>query len=163
MEELSKAMEQHMDQMADLVQKISGELRSGLRPAYDNLIGFFHAIDWKEPWLICLISFHILLLIIAIISRKSVNFQMCLFLLTLSGVYLAERLNKILGDNWKSFATQNYFDPLGIFLSTLWSGPLLVIAIVILVNTLLSLCHLIVRWKKAELRHRARLSRNKQD
>ncbi|KAL3737086.1 hypothetical protein ACJRO7_025933 [Eucalyptus globulus] len=163
MEELSKAMEQHMDQMADLVQKISGELRSGLRPAYDNLIGFFHAIDWKEPWLICLISFHILLLIIAIISRKSVNFQMCLFLLTLSGVYLAERLNKILGDNWKSFATQNYFDPQGIFLSTLWSGPLLVIAIVILVNTLLSLCHLIVRWKKAELRHRARLSRNKQD
>lgn len=163
MEELSKAMEQHMDQMADLVQKISGELRSGLRPAYDNLIGFFHAIDWKEPWLICLISFHILLLIIAIISRKSVNFQMCLFLLTLSGVYLAERLNKILGDNWKSFATQNYFDSQGIFLSTLWSGPLLVIAIVILVNTLLSLCHLIVRWKKAELRHRARLSRNKQD
>lgn len=163
MEELSKAMEQHMDQMADLVQKISGELRSGLRPAYDNLIGFFHAIDWKEPWLICLISFHILLLIIAIISRKSVNFQMCLFLLTLSGVYLAERLNKILGDNWKSFATQNCFDPQGIFLSTLWSGPLLVIAIVILVNTLLSLCHLIVRWKKAELRHRARLSRNKQD
>lgn len=163
MEELSKAMEQHMDQMADLVQKISGELRSGLRPAYDNLIGFFHAIDWKEPWIICLISFHILLLIIAIISRKSVNFQMCLFLLTLSGVYLAERLNKILGDNWKSFATQNYFDPQGIFLSTLWSGPLLVIAIVILVNTLLSLCHLIVRWKKAELRHRARLSRNKQD
>ncbi|XP_010063772.2 transmembrane protein 18 [Eucalyptus grandis] len=163
MEELSKAMEQHMDQMVDLVQKISGELRSGLRPAYDNLIGFFHAIDWKEPWLICLISFHILLLIIAIISRKSVNFQMCLFLLTLSGVYLAERLNKILGDNWKSFATQNYFDPQGIFLSTLWSGPLLVIAIVILVNTLLSLCHLIVRWKKAELRHRARLSRNKQD
>lgn len=163
MEELSKAMEQHMDQMADLVQKISGELRSGLRPGYDNLIGFFHAIDWKEPWLICLISFHILLLIIAIISRKSVNFQMCLFLLTLSGVYLAERLNKFLGDNWKSFATQNYFDPQGIFLSTLWSGPLLVIAIVILVNTLLSLCHLIVRWKKAELRHRARLSRNKQD
>ena len=104
-----------------------------------------------------------MLLIIVIISRKSVNFQMCLFLLTLSGVYLAERLNKFLGDNWKSFATQNYFDPHGLFLSTLWSGPLLVIVIVILVNMLLSLCHLIVRWKKAELRHRARLSRNKQD
>ncbi|KAI6681191.1 hypothetical protein NL676_035072 [Syzygium grande] len=51
-----------------------------------------------------------------------------------SGVYLAERLNKFLGDNWKSFATQNYFDPHGLFLSTLWSGPLLVVAIVILVE-----------------------------
>lgn len=36
-----------MNQMADLVQKFSDELRSGLRPAYDNFIGFFHAIDWK--------------------------------------------------------------------------------------------------------------------
>lgn len=51
------------------------------------------------------------------------------------GVYLAERLNKLLGENWGTFATQNYFDSHGIFLSTLWSGPLLVIAIIILVLT----------------------------
>lgn len=55
------------------------------------------------------------------------------------GVYFAERLNKILGDNWKSFASQNYFDPHGLFFSTLWSGPLLVIAIIILVSYLLLL------------------------
>lgn len=47
MEELKSAVEEHMEQMADLVQKFSAELRSGLRPAYDNFIGFFHAIDWK--------------------------------------------------------------------------------------------------------------------
>lgn len=47
MEELKSAMEEHMEQMADLVQKLSAELRSGLRPAFDNFIGFFHAIDWK--------------------------------------------------------------------------------------------------------------------
>ena len=47
MDELRSAMEKHVDQMADLVQKLSAELRSGIRPAYDNFIGFFHAIDWK--------------------------------------------------------------------------------------------------------------------
>lgn len=47
MEELKIAMEQQMDLMADLVQKLSTELRSGFGPAYDNFIGFFHAIDWK--------------------------------------------------------------------------------------------------------------------
>ncbi|KAF3645229.1 putative psbP domain-containing protein 5, chloroplastic-like [Capsicum annuum] len=78
-------------------------------------------------------------------------------MITVGGVYGAERLNRILAANWKSFARQNYFDSHGIFLSTLWSGPLLVIAIIVLVNTLFSLCYLIVRWKKAELRHRARL------
>lgn len=47
MEELRSALEDHMNQMADLVQKLSSELRSGLRPAYENFMGFFHAIDWK--------------------------------------------------------------------------------------------------------------------
>ncbi|KAL6962041.1 hypothetical protein U1Q18_036996 [Sarracenia purpurea var. burkii] len=163
MEELKSAVNDHMDQMADLVEKLTVELRSGLRPAYDNFIGFFHAIDWTEPWLMCLMLFHVVLLLVTIISRKNTNFQMCLFLLALAGVYLAEKLNSFLRENWQSFAGQNYFDPRGLFLSVLWSGPLLVIAIIILVNTLFSLCYLIVKWKKAELRHRARLSRNKED
>ncbi|KZV33834.1 hypothetical protein F511_29077, partial [Dorcoceras hygrometricum] len=79
------------------------------------------------------------------------------------GVFLAEVLNRILAGNWRSFAGQNYFDPQGLFLSVLWSGPLLVIAVLILVNTLFSLCHLIVRWKRAELRHRARAASTKED
>ncbi|XP_059630874.1 uncharacterized protein LOC132273816 [Cornus florida] len=163
MEELKSTMEDHMNQMADLVEKFSAELRSGLRPAYDNFIGFFHAIDWKEPWLICLMLSHAALLLMTLISRRNINFQMYLFLLALAGVYLAERFNKFLAGNWKIFASQNYFDPHGLFLSVIWSGPLLVIAIIILVNTLFTLCQLIVRWKKAELRHRARLSHNKEE
>lgn len=55
------------------------------------------------------------------------------------GVYLAERLNRILASNWKSFAGQNYFDANGLFLSVLWSGPLLVIAIIILVSCKLNI------------------------
>ncbi|XP_073043648.1 uncharacterized protein [Primulina eburnea] len=163
MEELQSALNAHMDQMADLVEKLTSELRSGLKPAYENFLGFFHAINWKEPWLICLISIHVFLLLVTFASRKNVNFQMCLFLLALGGVYLAERLNSFLAGNWRSFAGQNYFDPHGLFLSVLWSGPLLVIAVLILVNTLFSMCHLIVRWKRAELRHRARAASNKED
>ncbi|GER30785.1 transmembrane protein 18 [Striga asiatica] len=163
MEDLQSAFNAHMDQMADLVEKLSAELRTGLKPAYESFMGFFHAIDWKEPWLICLVSFHVLLLLVTFLSRKNINFQMCLFLLALGGVYLAELLNQFLAGNWRSFAGQNYFDSNGLFLSILWSGPLLVIAILILVNTLFSLCYLIVRWKRAELRHRARTAHSKEE
>ncbi|CAH9076431.1 unnamed protein product [Cuscuta europaea] len=163
MDQLTSALNTHMDQMADLVEKFSAELRSGLKPAYENFIGFFHAIDWTEHWLVGLLSFHAVLLLLTVFSRKNINFQMFLFLFSLGGVYFAENLNKILAANWESFARQNYFDPNGVFLSVLWSGPLLVIAIIILVNTLFSLCQMMVRWKKAELRHRAILARNKQD
>ncbi|XP_058787323.1 uncharacterized protein LOC131661732 [Vicia villosa] len=162
-EELKSAMNEHVDLMSDLVQKISSELRTNLRPAYDNFLGFFHAIDWKEPWLLGLLTFYVVLLLVTIISRKNPNFQMCLFFLTLAGVYLAERLNSFLGGHWKSFSSQNYFDPSGVFMSVLWSGPLLALAMIILINTLFSLCYLIVKWKRAELRHRARAARSKQE
>ncbi|PIA32770.1 hypothetical protein AQUCO_04300007v1 [Aquilegia coerulea] len=162
MEELKTVMNEHIDQMADLVEKFTAELRTGFQPAVDNFKGFFHAINWKEPWLIGLISFHVSLLLIIVISRKNVNFQMLLFLMALAGVYFAEKMNTVLHSNWESFAGQNYFDAHGVFVSVLWSGPLLCMSILILMNTLFSLCQLIVRWKKAELRHRARVSR-KQD
>jgi len=55
-DELKSAMEEHVDLMSDLVQKISSELRSNLRPAKDNFLGFFHAIDWKVPTLLLSIS-----------------------------------------------------------------------------------------------------------
>ncbi|KAJ6291531.1 hypothetical protein OIU76_023581 [Salix suchowensis] len=44
-----------------------------------------------------------------------------------------------MGDCWRSFASQNYFDPHGVFLSVVWSGPLLIIATIILINSLFSL------------------------
>lgn len=47
MEELQSAVNAHFDQMSDLVEKLSAEFRSGLKPAYENFMGFFHAIDWK--------------------------------------------------------------------------------------------------------------------
>jgi len=163
MEDLKAALSDHVDLVSELLEKFSGELRSGFGPAVNNFIGFFHAIDWKEPWLICLILFHVTLLLTAIISRKNVNFQLCLSVLAFSGVYLAERINSFLGGNWKSFASQNYFDSHGLFISVLWSGPLLLISMVIVVNTLFTLCQLIIKWKRAELRHRARLASSKQD
>ncbi|KAJ6744841.1 TRANSMEMBRANE PROTEIN 18 [Salix purpurea] len=167
-------MEAHLDQMADLVQKLSSELRSGFRPAIDNFIGFFHAIDWTEPWscveilwakILCLCinndcvrDKRLMALYEYLVEFSEAN----LFYEVmdgLAGVYLAERINGVMGDCWRSFASQNYFDPHGVFLSVVWSGPLLIIATIILMNSLFSLCYMIVRWKRAELRHRARLAR----
>ncbi|XP_078163456.1 tmem18 [Carex rostrata] len=162
-EEVKVAMNEHVDLVSDLLQRVSSELRSGFAPAVDNLLGFFHAIDWKEPWLIGLLSFYVVLLLVVIFSRRRVNFQLFLSFLAFLGVYMAERINTFLGENWKSFSSQNYFDPSGVFISVLWSGPLILITVLIVVNTLITLCGLMVRWKRAELRHRARQARAKKD
>lgn len=56
-----------------------------------------------------------------------------------SGVLLAERINGYLAFNWESFASQNYFDPHGVFIAVLWSGPLLLISMLIVVSVASSL------------------------
>lgn len=66
MEELRSAMEQHLNQMADIIQKLSSEFRSGMDPAYDNFMGFFHAIDWKVS--------SISLFLLCYIQKKNINF-----------------------------------------------------------------------------------------
>jgi hypothetical protein len=43
-------------------------------------------------------------------------------------------MNRYLGENWKSFTSRNYFDRSGVFISVVWSGPLIVISIVSVVS-----------------------------
>ena len=71
---------------------------------------------------------------------------------TVGLVSLAEPLNTLAAQRWRSFATQNYFDKRGVFASVLFCGPLLLIAFVILVMLLLSVADMLVSVKRAELR-----------
>lgn len=67
-----------MDLMADLVQKLSGELRTGFQPAYDNFLGFFHAIDWKVMNLsFVLKSFVLYQLVLRNLESQVLNYRYC--------------------------------------------------------------------------------------
>ena len=57
-----------------------------------------------------------------------------LYLAAVVLVYTSERLNKILGRHWQSFASQPYFDKNGIFISAVLSAPLVLDMLVILVS-----------------------------
>lgn len=63
----------------------------------------------------------------------------------MASVYLAERLNTLAAANWERFATQNYFDKQGVFISTMWSMPLLLIGVVMLFQSLYSASSLLVQ------------------
>uniref|UniRef100_A0A0D9WGX6 Uncharacterized protein n=1 Tax=Leersia perrieri TaxID=77586 RepID=A0A0D9WGX6_9ORYZ len=163
MEEAQAAVAAHLDQVSGLVQALSAELRRGIGPAADSLRAFVRAVDWTEPWLLCLMAFHAILLLTAVGFRKNANFQFFLLFLAYSGVYLAEKINSYMGKHWRNIASRNYFDRAGVFISVVWSGPLIFISMVIVVSSLITLCRMMVKWKRAELRHRAQLARDKKD
>ncbi|XP_002986406.2 transmembrane protein 18 [Selaginella moellendorffii] len=158
-----------IDGMAGMVEDLSIELRRQwdyVASAPDGaLLGpvfsFLRAVDWMEPWLLLLIIFHAGLLTVAIRTRENNNMQMLLFTFGLLSVYSAEKINTLLARNWERFSRKPYFDRDGVFVSTVWSGPLLLIGTVILVNTLRTLVKLLVKWKRAELKHRAYLARKR--
>eukprot|EP00277_Geminigera_cryophila_P042963 CAMPEP_0173081578 /NCGR_PEP_ID=MMETSP1102-20130122/17368_1 /TAXON_ID=49646 /ORGANISM="Geminigera sp., Strain Caron Lab Isolate" /LENGTH=238 /DNA_ID=CAMNT_0013956209 /DNA_START=18 /DNA_END=735 /DNA_ORIENTATION=- len=118
----------------------------------NNVKGFMQAIEWTEPWLIGVACLHLLLLIAALTTRNNTNVQMTLFVVIMGSVYLAERLNVLAAANWKSFATQNYFDTHGVFMSTLWSTPLLLIGVVMLFQSLYTSSSLLIQVKRRQLR-----------
>ena len=49
---------------------------------------------------------------------------------------MAEQLNLLGRQHWARFSTQNYFDPQGVFMSTLVSAPLLLIMFTVLVRAI---------------------------
>ena len=104
---------------------------------YKNFTSLYFC-GWFLSWNLSSCSMHWSILLLwfpfSLLKFLDIWFHLIIWCHVVAGVYLAERLNRVMGDYWRSFASQNYFDPHGLFLSVLWSGPLLIIATIILVG-----------------------------
>jgi len=118
--------------------------------------GYVKSIDWYDPWLICLILGHITLLATAILTRNHNTFQTVLFFLLLVVVYFSENINEIAAANWQKFSKQQYFDVNGLFISTFFSIPVLLICMLMIGNWLYSSTQIMAKVKTAQLRQRLR-------
>jgi len=128
----------------------------GPQTAWENIDAFASAISWKEPFIVALISFHVLLLIVtvAVIRYDGIKTRVS-FLITLAIlVRSAEILNQYGSKNWEQFATQNYFDEGGVFVCIMVSAPIVFISFVMLVAYLREASQLLVQVKRAEIKQK---------
>jgi hypothetical protein len=147
------------DMREALVDANSG--KNVFQMAYEQLMGFVSAINWREPWIVTLCCTELFLVLLVLFTRKHTTFQACLFVVLGLLVYCAKYINAYCEKNWELFATQPYFDNQGLFISAMVSGPLLVINIIIVVNHLIELSRLIVKVKRAELRAKSKAQKKK--
>lgn len=77
---------------------------------------------------------HVALFLVVIRLRNHMNFQLLSFITLSVTVFFAENLNTLAGRHWRTFSTQNYFDSGGLFTSTVFSAPLLIIVFTQLVR-----------------------------
>ncbi|XP_005914597.1 transmembrane protein 18 isoform X2 [Haplochromis burtoni] len=116
---------------ADNISSIPIDGFSNLR--ITSLWTFFMSVQWSEPWLIGLLVFHAVCLFLTLLTCKYYRAQICHFLLVVGLVYSAEYLNELAARNWRFFSNFQYFDSKGMFISLVFSIPLLLNAVIIMV------------------------------
>ena len=66
-------------------------------------------------------------------------------------VYLSETSNKYAAQHWKVFSSENYFDSNGLFISTVFSAPILMNCVVLIVVWLYTAANMLLQMKKKQV------------
>jgi hypothetical protein len=122
----------------------------------DQLSGFLHAVDWREPAIVALLAFHVAVASLAVAVRGAPNASLVLFLSVCGLVLAARPANDWLGaagrGRWRRMGfSQNYFDKHGLFAAALFCAPLLLVAFCQMLYALRLASDLLVKVKRREI------------
>ncbi|XP_046675403.1 transmembrane protein 18 isoform X2 [Homalodisca vitripennis] len=117
---------------------------------------FLESIEWRDPWLIGLVTFHVIITLMAILTRNHGNFQVVLFLMLLLLVYFSENINEVASTHWRTFSRQQYFDNKGLFISLVFSVPILLNCMIMVSGWLYQSSQLMTQLRQAQLRQNQR-------
>ena len=147
--------------MADALEAIHAQVYSmaretgnGPKNFVEDVSAFVAAVDWSERWIQLLLAGHLILWFTTVWTRRRFSWQSLTFFVVCSFVWSSEMLNTYARANWERFSTQNYFDSHGFFISVMFSGPLLLLAMFQMVNFLIIASNLLVEVKREEIKRK---------
>ncbi|XP_078131391.1 transmembrane protein 18 [Sander vitreus] len=142
------------DQKAENISSIPIDAFSNLR--ITSIWTFLLSVQWSESWLIGLLVFHVVCLFLTVVTCRYYRAQICHFLLMVGLVYSAEYLNELAAMNWRSFSNFQYFDSTGMFISLVYSIPLLLNTIIIVMVWVHRTFSTMTELKTLQLKRKAR-------
>ncbi|XP_026196550.1 transmembrane protein 18 [Anabas testudineus] len=149
-------------QKAENISSIPIDAFSNLR--ITSIWTFLMSVQWSEPWLVGLLVFHVVCLCLTVVTCRYYRAQICHFLLMVALVYSAEYLNELAAMNWRSFSKFQYFDSKGMFISLIFSIPLLLNTVIIVALWVYRTFSTMTELKTLQLKRKAlRQRREKND
>jgi hypothetical protein len=135
-------------------------VQHGPQSSWEQFQAFKAAITWGEPFILSLMCFHITILFANIFIMKSGSLVGRFILIGVLALVIrsAEVFNQYGSSHWEKFATQDYFDKNGVFISLMLSTPLLLIAFIDLIVLLRESKNLLIEVKTLQLK--AKLKKN---
>ncbi|CEG44483.1 Transmembrane protein 18 [Plasmopara halstedii] len=144
------------------MEHVAVQMERDLRSKYSHLmIKWYEAVNWTEPLIISLLTFHVVLMATLWLTRKKLSIQFALFVLIILMATGTETINKWARENWRIFATQPYFDEQGVFMGIFYAGPLLASGFFQLILSMKNMVDMIVIVKKAEYRQQLMAKKSK--
>ena len=150
-----------MDDLRTSILKSLSSSHGSSSSFYDSAMGFYHAVNWNQRWLQIFLLGHVVLLIATITTRTRLEIQVGILVFICGCGFLAQPLNGVLHERWQEFADQDYFDENGLFISVVFSGPLLFIGFVQVISLIVHSSSLMIQAKRAQLRQRAAAMKKK--
>ena len=123
-----------------------------------GLVEYLQSIDWTEPWFVGLAIFHIVCAILTVVLRRTGVVQSVYFAVLIVLVFCAEYINQWAASNWSLFSKQQYFDSNGLFISVVFSVPILINCLVILISWLWDVGFLISDVKQLKIKQMRKLA-----
>lgn len=125
--------------------------------AKTELLAFAHAIDWTDPFIVCLLLFHLLVLVTAWSWRDRAVGQLFIYLVLAALTFSAQSLNDYCREHWREMGIrQNYFDRRGVFMMIMFCAPMLAVTLFMTVHMLYQTASLMVMVGASKVRARAR-------
>ncbi|XP_014784512.1 transmembrane protein 18 [Octopus bimaculoides] len=121
-----------------------------------GLGSYLKSVDWSERWFLGLGTFHVICALLTIFTKSHGTSQTLHFAVMLLLVYSAKYINEWAAKNYRLFAEQQYFDSNGLFISLVFSVPILLNCLVIVILWLWNVGHLIADVKRLKYKVKAK-------
>lgn len=128
-----------------------------------GVTGILKETDWSEPWLVALAFFHVVCIFLTYITFHRYRLQIGYFLSIILLVLGAEYINELAAENWRFFSKHQYFDSRGLFISLVFSTPLLLNAIIIVIAWIFKTLNVMIELKTVQQKSKARREKKKSE